>query len=212
MAGSLSKSRSKPKGGPIRIEYPAKAKLFDLDRPPARVYLLRSGHVRLTSGREAILDYLEPGSFFGEKCLLGSQRAGQIATCLTAVEVMAFRKSELLELMQRDRRFALRLLKNLAVRLDRYEQTIRDSVVERVEQRLARVLFRFMPARASSPWVRLSFSPSNSELAKMIGTTRWQVAHFMRHFQQLGWLDRRPELWVNSDGIRAFLGSAPAPR
>ncbi len=82
MAGSLSKSRSKPKGGPIRIEYPAKAKLFDLDRPPSRVYLLRSGHVRLTSGREAILDYLEPGSFFGEKCLLGSQRAGQVATQL----------------------------------------------------------------------------------------------------------------------------------
>lgn len=210
MPASLSQSRGTPKSGPVPIGFPAKAKLFDLDNPASCVYLLSSGYVRLASGHEAIVDYLGPGSFFGEKCLLASQCRGQIATSLSPVEVLAFRKSELLDRVRQDRRFAERLLKNLALRLDRHEQTIRDCVVERVERRLARLLIRLMPARSASGWVRLSVSPSNSELAKTIGTTRWQVAHFMRQFQRLEWLDRRPELWVRSDGIRAFVESAPA--
>jgi CRP/FNR family transcriptional regulator, cyclic AMP receptor protein len=212
MRSSLSQSRGRRRSGPVSIGFPAQAKLFDLDHPARQVYLLRSGRVRLACGREAIVDYLMSGDFFGEKCLLPPLLQGQIATALSPVEVSAFRRSELLDLFQKDRRFAQRLLKNLALRVHRYEQTIRDYVAERAEQRLARVLFRFLPARAGSGWVRLEFSPTNSELAKTVGTTRWRIAHFMRKFKQLGWLDRRPDLWVRTEGIKEFLQTAHAPR
>ncbi|MBZ5667848.1 MAG: Crp/Fnr family transcriptional regulator [Acidobacteriia bacterium] len=213
MRSSLSQSRSRRRrSGPVSIGFPTKAKLFDLDHPAGYVYLLRSGRVRLASGREAIVDYLVPGDFFGEKCLLPPPLRGQIATALSPVQVLAFRRAELLDRLQNDRRFALQLLKSLALRVYRYELTIRDSVTERAEQRLARLLFRFLPARAGSGWIRLEFSPTNSELAKTIGTTRWRIAHFMRKFKQLGWLDRRPELWVRTEGIGDFLQSARAPR
>jgi len=212
MRSSLSQSRRRRRSGPVSIGFPTKAKLFDLDHPAGYVYLLRSGRVRLASGREAIVDYLVPGDFFGEKCLLPPPLQGQIATALSPVQVLAFRRSELLDQLQKDRRFALRLLKNLALRVHRYEQSNRDFVAERVEQRLARLLFRFLPARAGSGWVRLEFSPTNSELSKTIGTTRWRIAHFMRKFKQLGWLDRRPALWVRTEGVTEFLHSAHAPR
>jgi CRP/FNR family transcriptional regulator, cyclic AMP receptor protein len=212
MSRSLSASRRNRTSGPTAYEFPARAKLFDLDRAPRRVYLLRSGRMQLARGREAIVDYLTPGSFFGEQCLLGPRYGGQIARSLSKVQVLAFRRSELLDLLQKDRRFALRLLKNLALRLNRYEQTIRDSVAEGAERRLARLLLRLMPARVGSGWVRLQFSPSNSELARTIGTTRWRIAHFMGKFHQLGWLDRRPELWIRTEGISEFLQSVPAPR
>lgn len=188
------------------LDFPRGTRLFDSDHPPRCVYLLRSGRVQLASGREAIVDYLTPGDFFGEKFLLSPKRGDQVAKSLAPVRVSAFSRSEVLELMQQDRRFALRLLKNLALRLDRREERIRDFVAERAERRLARLLFSFLPARAAaSGWVRLSFSPSNFELAKTVGTTRWQIAHFMRRFQQLGWLSRRPDLWVFCEGIREFL-------
>lgn len=212
MPRSLSPSRKKRTSGPVAHDFPAKRKLFDLDRAPRRVYLLLSGRVQLARGRESIVDYLTPGDFFGEPCLLGPRHRGQIATCLSPVQVLAFRRSELLDLLRKDRRFALRLLKNLAHRLNRYEQIIRDSVAEGAERRLARLLFRFLPARAGPGWVRLQFSPSNPELARTIGTTRWRIAHFMRHFQQSGWLDRRPELWARTEGIKEFLQSASTPR
>jgi CRP/FNR family cyclic AMP-dependent transcriptional regulator len=190
MPGSLSLSRKNRKSGQMIHDFPARA---------------------IACGREAIVDYLTPGNFFGEQCLLGPRHRGQIATSLSPVQVLAFRKSELLDLLQKDRRFALRLLKNFALRLDRYEQIIRDSVAEGAERRLARLLFRFMPPRSGSGWVRLQFNPSNPELAKTIGTTRWRIAHFMQKFHGMGWLDRRPDLWVRTEGIREFLQSDPHP-
>jgi CRP-like cAMP-binding protein len=122
--------------------------------------------------------------------------------------VDVFRGQELLDSMQRDRRFALRLLKNLALRLDRYEQAIGDFVTQKTESRLARLLSRLAPAKPASGWVPLKFSPTNPELARTIGTTRWQISHSMRHFQQLGWLQRRPSLWVRREGLNEFLQSA----
>ncbi len=205
MPGSLSPSRTTPRSAAVFHAFPAHTKLFDLECPPRRVYLLRSGYVLLACGRRAIVDYLSPGSFFGEQCLLGPEYGHQIATCLSPVQVFTYRKSDLLGLLQKDRRFALRLLKNFALRLNRYEKNLGDFVVERAERRLALLLFRFVPSRANSDWVRLQFSPTNTELARTIGSTRWQIAHFMRHFQQLGWLDRRPDLWVRPEDLRAFL-------
>jgi CRP/FNR family transcriptional regulator, cyclic AMP receptor protein len=174
------------------------------------VYLLRSGRVLLACGPKAIVDYLSPGSFFGEQCLLGPGFRNQIATCLSPVQVSAYRRSDLLDLLRKDRRFALRLLKTLALRMSRYEENLGNFVVERAERRLVLLLFSFLPARANSGWVRLQFSPTNTELARTIGSTRWRVAHFMRRFQQLGWLDRRRDLWVRPEGLRGFLESPPA--
>jgi CRP/FNR family transcriptional regulator, cyclic AMP receptor protein len=193
------------------VEFPKGTTLFDSSHPSRYIYLLRSGQVRLSAGREAIVDYLSPGDFFGEKLLLGSQSGDQTATSLALVRVSAFSKSELIALMQRDRPFALRLLRNLARRLARHEERLRCFVAEQAERRLVRLLSGFLPPRAASGWVRLRFSPSNSELAKTIGTTRSRIAHFMRRFQRLGWLNRRPELWVRCDGIREFLEPPKKP-
>lgn len=189
------------------LDFPSGKTFFNIHRPPRRVYLLRSGRIHLTNSSGAIIDYLAPGNFFGEKCLLGSRYQNQIATTRSPVEVHAFRKSELLDRIQRDRRFALRLLKNFAIRLDRYEQALADFVVERTERRLARLLSRLAPAKPPSGWVRLQFSPSNSELARTIGTTRWQISHYMGRFQRSGWLQRRPEPWVYRESLKEFLES-----
>ena len=182
--------------------FPAKSKLLNGRSP--RVYLLRRGRVRLSSD-EAILEHLSPGDFFGEASLLPRRQRCEVAKSLSAVTVLAFRTAQLLERVQNDRRFARRLLRNLAVRLNRRSKVIHDFVAEPAERRLARLLFRLMPGRPDYGWVRLRFSLSNSELAKTVGTTRARIAHFMQHFRQMGWLERRPELWVQREGLSEFL-------
>jgi CRP/FNR family transcriptional regulator, cyclic AMP receptor protein len=190
------------------VDCPAGITFFETGRGSRHMYLLLSGRIHLTSSRGAIVDYLAPGNFFGEKCLLDPRYQNQIATSRSPVEVYVFRKSELLDLIQRDRRFALQLLRNLAVRLDRYEQALADFVAEKTERRLARLLSRLAPARPAAGWVKLQFSPRNSELARTIGTTRWQISHYMGHFQRLGWLRRRPDLWIHRESLREFLESS----
>ena len=210
MPGSLNHGR---KGGSLKgpLEFSHGRTLYGADQAPARIYLLLAGGVQLASGRGAIVDYLGKDDFFGEKTFLAGQTAGQTAKSISAVKVRSFSKSELLDYIQQDRRFDARLLRNLAERLDRHEQALEDFVAEPAERRLARLLWRLLPPRAASGWVPLRFSPSNSELARTIRSTRWRIAHFMRHFQRLGWLDRRPELWVRCDGISQYLAPTSTP-
>jgi CRP/FNR family cyclic AMP-dependent transcriptional regulator len=200
-------SKNRPRGNPEAInEFPARTNLFDLDHPSRCIYFLRAGRVRLSHGRETVLAHLTPGNFFGEECLLKPNQRFQVARSLSPVAVFSFRPSELLDRVQQDRRFALRLLNNLTLRLNRYEQIIRDFVTEPAERRVALLLFRLAPARPSSGWAPLRFSPSNAELARTIGTTRARISHFLKHFRQMGWLERRPELWIRREGLQQFLG------
>lgn len=188
------------------VHFPAKARIFDAEHPSRRVYLLNSGQVRLWSGEEAIVEQLAPGAFFGEKCFLSPGRYEQIAITLSPVVASTYRRAELLHCVQQDRRFAVRLLKNLALRMDRYEQAIRDFVTEQAEYRLARLLSRFTPSRPASGWIRLPLRATNLELAQMVGTTPWRVSHFLNHFQRLGWLSRRQEgLWIDPEALNKFL-------
>ncbi len=191
----------------VSLDFAAGTRLFDLDRPPHGVYLLRSGQVRLSSSQDAILDHLMPGSFFGEKHLIPVRSDAQTAQALVPVTVSVYGKSQLLDLIQTDRAFALRLLKDLALRIDRYERVIRDFVTRGAEYRLARLLAQLEPVRPASGWVRLRFSPTNSDLARTVGTTRARVAHFMARFQRRGWLRRRPDLWVEREELSLFLGT-----
>ena len=199
-------SHHKPRG--VSVHFPAGTKVFDSEHPSRGIYLLNSGRVRLSSGPKAIVDELTPGSFFGEKCFLTPRRSDAAATTLSPVVATVYRRSELLQRLQRDPLFARRLQKNLALRMDRCEQAIRDFVTEPAERRLARLLSRFTPARPASGWVRLPLRATNVELAQMVGTTRSRVSHFLNHFQRLGWLSRRAEgLWVHREGLNQFLAS-----
>ena len=74
------------------VAFPAGTKLFDSEHPPRRIYLLRSGRLQLTSGREVILDHLTRGDLFGEKHLLRSRRVHQVAKTLSPAKVVVLRK------------------------------------------------------------------------------------------------------------------------
>ena len=210
MAGLLTKRRRVrgKKQGDTSFHFPAGTRLFDPDHPARRIYLLKSGRVQLSCGPKAIVEQLSPASFFGEKCFLAPYRSDQIATTLSPIVATGYRRADLLRCLQRDRRFAVRLLKNLTLRLDRCEQALRDFVTERADRRLARLLARFAPARPASGWVRLPLRATNVDLARMAGMTRWRVSHFLNHFQRLGWLSRgHQELWIRREGLKDFIES-----
>ena len=194
---------AKWKGRPVSVS--AEEKLFDLEHSSRELFLLQSGHVRLAGRNGVIFDHLKTGSFLGEQLFLAPNGGRQVATALSHVEAIAFRKPDLLAEWRRDPNFAMRLVKDLAQRLDRYEELIVDMVTEKTEIRLARLLLRQAPNHRRSGWVRLPFRFTNVELAKMVGTTRWRVSHLLSRFQRLGWLRRDPDLWLNREGILEYL-------
>jgi CRP-like cAMP-binding protein len=120
-----------------------------------------------------------------------------MARAVTPLEYRVYRRRELLDLLARDRRFALEVVAELAKRLERYQQAIAQLARGRLECRLVYALMLLVPRPAARGWVRLVYSPTNLELARMIGATRWRVSRHMAQFQRLGWLRRDRGLWVN---------------
>lgn len=198
------RARKKLPTGSVQ-QFPPRAVLFDATHPAATIFLLRSGWVQLLSGDNAIVDCLGPGAIFGERSLLGWPANSLSARALTPVRVTSFDRSQLLERLQADRRFALRLLKAFATRTHRYEQTIADFIADPAEIRLARLLARALPPKPASGWVRLPYELSHRALAKTIGTSRWRIALFMRRFREAGWLRRDDGLWIERSGLARFL-------
>ncbi len=188
-----------------RRRFAAGTKLFDVDRPARRVCLLESGRVELSLGPDVILGHLGPGDVLGERCLLSRGGSRQAARVLEPARLRCFTRKELLDCVQRDRKFGMRLLRRLAARLEACEQAIGDFVRERAERRAALALRRLAPPRPGSGWVRLSYQPTNLELARMIGATRWRISYFLNRFERLGWLRRRDGWWLNLDGLESFL-------
>lgn len=185
--------------------FAARALLFDAAHPPRRVFLVRSGWVQISMGQKAIVDCLGPGQFFGERCLLSAPAGDLAARALTSLTVTAFDRSQLLDRMQTDRRFALGVLKGLALRTQRYEQSIADFVADRAEIRLVRLLARTLPSKPAAGWVRIPYELSHRALAKTVGTSRWRISLFMRHFQESGWLRREDGLWIDREALQRFL-------
>jgi hypothetical protein len=84
-----------------------------------------------------ILDHLTRGDLFGEKHWLRSRRVHQVAKTLSPAKVVVLRKAEFFRRLHRDHRLAERVLKNLVLRMERYEETIRNFATEPTERRPA---------------------------------------------------------------------------
>lgn len=204
---SVSRSRGCSENGERTLRLPAGTILFDSARPSRRMQRLNAGRVRLLAQTKTAVEYLEPGDFFGETCLLRSRCGDQIAQTLTPVEIAIFQRSELLNRIQHDRLFASALLRNLARRIQRYQTAVTEFVTEPAERRLALLLIRLAPRRRASDWVRLPFTLTNLELARTIGTTRGRISYFLNRFERQGCLIRHEGLNINVVRCEEFLKS-----
>ncbi len=201
------RARRQPRG--TIHHFPAGTELFSSAHPADRLYRLDAGSVRIARDEEVILDYLRPGEFFGEQCLLALPEPRQAAKTVSPATVTAFSKPQLRTLLRHDRRFASGLLSSLAARIGRYEQALSEFVTEHAERRLALLLRRLAPARPITAWVQLPIPLTNRDLARMIGTTRWRVSHLLSRFRRLGFLRRQKDtLFVGLESLDRFLASS----
>jgi CRP-like cAMP-binding protein len=195
------------RGGPSAVEelaVPQGAELFGADQAPRGLYLLRSGHVRLLGVDEVILDNLSPGSVFGEKALLAHPvLKRQTALAVSAAKITLFRKAGLKQHMRDDSYFATRMIRGLGLRLDSYEQVIRDFVKEGAGRRLAYLLLRL--AASGHGWVKIPFPLTNPDLSNMVGTSRWRISNLLNQFQKRGLLRRQPDIWIQREALRKYL-------
>ncbi|OGW36608.1 MAG: hypothetical protein A2010_03290 [Nitrospirae bacterium GWD2_57_9] len=111
--------------------------LFAEKMPAESLYIIKSGHVRITimagEGEEKSLLLLGPGEFFGELALLQEESRMVSARSETPVELLVLSRQDFLALIDLDPRTASRVLSGiarlLAMRVKAYGSLFKDLLL-----------------------------------------------------------------------------------
>lgn len=167
------------------------------------LFILKSGTVRIyrlaADGRKLVLFTVEPGAVFGEMHSVGQSMTGSFAEATTDSTLCIMSRVDVDEILLAHPGVALRLVNVLAQRL-------RD-----VEDQLAQIAFRAVPARVAQLLLSLADSEGNidgyshHDLADMIGTSRETVSRALLELKAAGLvsIDRRSVRLIDRAGIES---------
>ena len=136
---------------------------------PEWFYIVAEGKVKVlkhsSSGREFIIAFFGPGEMFGEVAVFENKPYPASAQAVTETKVIGVKKDDFLSFLANRPQVALKIISVLGGRLRDAQSRLRDFAGERVEQRLASVLF--MLSAKLGPTIPFT----RQEIADMAGTT-----------------------------------------
>lgn len=145
---------------------------------------VRIGIVTSTA-RDLVLTDCHEGDVFGEVALFDGGPRSADARAQTNVELLMLERRDVLAVLERHPKAALRLLELLCARLRRSDERMTELAFLDISTRLARALVRLLeaPSMASAKRpVRLSLS--QTELANMIGSARENVNRCLKTWEK----------------------------
>ena len=155
--------------------------LIILSRGRVKVYQL-SG-----SGKEQLLRVLEPGDFFGEGTLFGSENPADFGEALTALEVCTIGREDFMNLLAQYPSISIKLLEEYNRRLAAADRLVTSTATESVASRLAGYLLDLVKVAESS---EVTLPLSMKELAAFLGTTPETLSRRMGRLEEEGLLER----------------------
>lgn len=131
-------------GGRSITTYREKQSIYRQGDPADAVFYMQSGKARITvtsdQGKEAIVSFVEAGSFFGEGCLNGQTHRMATAAALVDCEITRIPKSDIVDIIHAEPAFAELFIAHLLRRNLRTEADLIDQLFNSSERRLARTL------------------------------------------------------------------------
>ena len=156
------------------------------------VFYILQGKVRLTVvsrlGKEASLDILSKGDFFGYGGLAGQPFRASSATAMTDCKLMKINNAAMTLELSRGRALSELFVMYLLARNIRNQEELVNQFFGSGEMRVARVLLLLADfGKDSMPKTRIT-EVSQEALADMAGTTRMQVRFSMNRFRKSGFV------------------------
>jgi len=160
------------------------------------LFIILKGTVKVTrtseEGREVILTMLKAGDFFGELSLLDGKGRSATVIAMENSELMALRRAEFLELIERYPQIAIELLKVLGDRIRKCDLQIESltlqDAVGRVGAAVLHVAEQTGYRRGES--VIIPKLPVQQDLANMAGTARETISRIMALFEAKKLIER----------------------
>lgn len=185
---------------------------FEAD-PASQFYVIAAGKVKLTrhtqTGREVMLDLLNPGEYFGSLSPLPEEAYSETAQAHTSVCTLNMGKDVFRSILSTRPEMALKVLEITTQRLVSAQEMVRQLSAHSVEQRLAYILLKFGDkfGQKQGKGLLIQVPISREELAKLTGTTTESASRTLSQFQKDG-LIQAGRQWVSItslEGLKAIL-------
>lgn len=159
-----------------------------------RLYIVTEGKVKLghtsEDGRESLLAVLGPGEILGELTLFDPGPRTATATAVTPATLLYLDHKDLSAILDTNPKLAEHMLKALAQRLRRTNESLSDLVFSDVPGRVAKALLD-LADRFGTPTdegVHVPHDLTQEELAQLVGASRETVNKSLADFVSRGWI------------------------
>ena len=178
----------------IRILNKGRLLFLPGDRSDA-LFLLASGRVKISrlsdTGKEFILDIVEPGAFFGESGVLDEKPRETMTEALESSTVYVIPAGVFRAMLARRPKFLMGLTRLMGQRQRKLEKRLMDVVYKNAPQRLADLLLELSENYGvrDSRGILLRIKLSQSALGNLLGVSREIVNHTFSGLRRRGVID-----------------------
>ncbi len=175
-------------------KYPRGTTIFEEGEPGDRLYIIISGKVKLArhsaDGRENLLTVMGPSDMFGELSIFDPGPRTSSAVCVTEVICATMDSVMLHQWIAEHPQISEQLLRVLARRLRRTNNSLADLIFTDVPGRVAKALLqlanRFGMQEGNA--LRVNHDLTQEEIAQLVGASRETVNKALAEFAHRGWI------------------------
>lgn len=166
--------------------------VFYQDDPAERIYVLRSGRIKLTQladdGQQVLMRVITPGMLFAAISVVEGAVYPVTAQAAEDSRVLYWSQQDMLVLIEQYPVLALNAVRLLAGHVREFQDRYRELATERVERRLARAILRLasQTGRKTDEGVLLDLPITRQDLAEMSGTTLYTVSRILSQWESQG--------------------------
>ncbi len=171
---------------------PARRRIFRRGDPGRELFVLLRGRCKAAAvaqeGRGAVFGYFEPGEVVGEIALLDGGPRSATVTTVSSCDFLVLGREELLALLERTPRVAIRLLEACAARLRHTSELVEDVVFLALPARLAKKLLHLTRTYGfdTGAGTRINLKLSQRDLGELVGASRESVNRQLGHWEEGG--------------------------
>ena len=191
-----------------RVSFPRAHKVFSEGELGDRLYIITAGTVKVgcssPDGRESLLTLLGPSDIFGELAIFDPGPRTSTVTTLTEMHGMTMDRHALRNWIADRPEIAEQLLRVLARRLRRTNNTLCDLIFTDVPGRVAKQLLDLARRFGTSDGtgLRVDHGLTQEEIAQLAGSSRETTNKALADFSQRGWITQRSKTIVINDPAR----------
>jgi CRP/FNR family transcriptional regulator len=171
----------------IHREYEKGETIYLEGEQAEKLIIINKGKVKIAklseTGKEQIIRVLGPGDFMGELALFTHSTLKSNAEALEPTTICILNGEKINNLIEKRPSIALKIIKEISMRLEKAENQIRSLAIQDVEQRLADTLLNMAD---ENNFINLNIS--KKDLAAHIGMSQETLSRKLTSFQNRGWI------------------------